>query len=44
MFAESNTRFFLKVVDAQVRFTEKDGKITGAILTLGRDVKARRLP
>jgi len=44
LFAESSTKFFPKVVDAQIEF-EKDGngKVTGLILHQnGRDVKAPR--
>ena len=44
MFAESETRFFLKVVDAEVEFVKgPDGKITHLILHQGgRDIKAIR--
>ncbi len=45
IFPESESRFFLKVVDAQIDF-EKDaaGKVTGLVLHQGgRDMKAKRL-
>ena len=45
VFAESETRFFYKVTDAQVDF-EKDatGKVTGLVLHQGgQDIKGRRL-
>jgi CubicO group peptidase (beta-lactamase class C family) len=32
LFPESETRFFLKVVDAQIEFVREDGKVTGLIL------------
>ena len=44
MFPESETRFFLKVTDAQIDF-EQDaaGQVTGLVLHQGgRDMKARR--
>jgi CubicO group peptidase (beta-lactamase class C family) len=42
-FAESPTRFFLKVVDAQWQFVEADGKVTEVVLYQGgRETKARR--
>jgi CubicO group peptidase (beta-lactamase class C family) len=45
MFPESETRFFLKVVDAQVTFEKgADGKVTGLVLHQGgRDVPGRRV-
>ena len=44
MFAESETRFFLKVVDAQVEFVkDAGGAVTGAVLHQnGRDQRAAR--
>jgi hypothetical protein len=44
LFAESETRFFLKVVDAEVDFVKDDkGAVTGLILHQGgRDMKAPR--
>jgi hypothetical protein len=46
IFAESETRFFSRVVDAQIDFTKDDkGLVTGAVLHLyGRDQKAVRKP
>jgi hypothetical protein len=46
LFAESDTKFFLKVVDAQLEFvTDSDGKVTHVILFQGgREQKAPRLP
>lgn len=42
-FAESRTRFFLKVVDAQWEFVEEGGKVTHVILYQGgREMKAPR--
>ncbi|WP_232831411.1 serine hydrolase [Peristeroidobacter agariperforans] len=42
-FAESQTRFFLKVVDAQWEFVETDGKVTHVILYQGgREIRAKR--
>lgn len=36
LFAESDTNFFLKAVDAQLEFTKDDsGAVTGAILYQG---------
>ena len=36
IFAESETKFFLKVVDAQISFTKDDsGAVTGLILHQG---------
>lgn len=45
MFAESDTKFFLKVVDAQITFVKNaDGKITGLeFQQAGRTTKAARL-
>lgn len=46
IFAESETRFFLKVADAQIEFPKDDGQGPASQLTLhqnGRDVTARRL-
>lgn len=45
VFADSNTTFFWKVVDAQITFeTDAAGKATGVVLhQMGRDLKARRL-
>jgi len=45
LFAESETQFFLKVVDAQVEFVKNsDGKVTHLILHQGgRDTKAERI-
>ena len=44
IFPESETRFFLKVVDAQVEFVKgADGKVTGLVLHQGgRDVPGKR--
>lgn len=46
LFAESETTFFLKVVDATVEFVKNDeGKVTGLIFKQnGRDLKGERLP
>ena len=42
-FAESPTRFFMKVVDAQWEFVEADGKVTQVILYQGgREMRAQR--
>ena len=42
-FAESRTRFFVKVVDAQWEFVETDGKVTHVVLYQGgREIKAPR--
>ena len=45
LFAESETKFFLKNVDAQVEFqTGADGKVTGLILHQGgRDMPAKKV-
>jgi CubicO group peptidase (beta-lactamase class C family) len=43
-FAESRTRFFLKVVDAQWEFLEADGKVTHLVLYQGgHEMKAPRV-
>jgi CubicO group peptidase (beta-lactamase class C family) len=46
IFAESSTRFFPKVVDAEIEFTkDKSGTVTGLILHQGgRDMPAPRKP
>jgi hypothetical protein len=42
-FAESETRFFMKVVDAQWDFVRENGKVTAVVLHQGgRDVRAAR--
>ena len=42
-FAESPTRFFMKVVDAQWEFVEADGKVAQVILYQGgREMRAQR--
>jgi CubicO group peptidase (beta-lactamase class C family) len=45
LFAESETKFFLKVVEAQITFTKDDsGTVTGAILHQGgREQSARKV-
>ena len=44
IFPESETEFFLKVVDAQITFVKEDGKVTHLILHQnGRDMKAKRV-
>lgn len=44
LFAESETKFFLKVVDAQITFqTGADGRATGLILHQGGDHPAKRV-
>ena len=44
VFPESETKFFLKVVDAQLTFVKEDGKVTNVILHQnGRDMKAKRV-
>jgi len=44
IFPESETKFFLKVVDAQVTFVKEDGKVAHLILHQnGRDMKAQRV-
>ena len=43
LFAESPTKFFLKVVDAQVEFFKENGKVTYLVLHQnGQDAKATR--
>lgn len=43
LFAETPTKFFLKVVDAQVEFFKENGKVTYLVLHQGgRDAKAMR--
>lgn len=45
LFAQAPLRFFWRVVDAQLEFTEVDDRIAGAILTQqGRSLKATRIP
>ena len=46
IFAESETGFFLKVVDAQITFVrDSTGAVTGLVLHQnGRDTPGRRLP
>jgi hypothetical protein len=46
VFPESDTKFFLKLVDAQITFVKDDsGKVTYLILHQGgRDQKATRMP
>ena len=44
IFPESDTEFFLKVVDAQIKFIKEDGKVMHLILHQnGRDMKAKRV-
>ena len=44
IFPESETMFFLKVVDAQIEFVKEGGKVTALILHQGgRDQKAPRI-
>jgi len=44
IFPESDTEFFLKVVDAQLTFVKEGGKVTHLILHQnGRDMKAKRV-
>ncbi len=44
IFPESETAFFVKVIDAQVTFVKEDGKVTHLILHQnGRDMKAKRV-
>ena len=45
LFAESETKFFMKVVDAQISFTkDESGEVTGAVLHQnGREMPARRI-
>jgi len=43
LFAESPTKFFLKVVDAQVDFFKENGKVTYLVLHQnGHDTKAMK--
>jgi hypothetical protein len=44
LYPESETKFFLKVVDAQVDFVKNDkGEVTGLVLHQGgRDMKAAK--
>lgn len=43
IFPESETEFFLKVIDASLTFVKEDGKVTHLILHQGgRDMKAKR--
>jgi hypothetical protein len=44
LFAESETKFFLKVVDAEVEFVKNDkGEVTGLVLHQGgQDIKATK--
>ena len=44
VFPQSQTKFFYKVVDAQVSFVEEDGKITKMILHQAGNHEAKRLP
>jgi hypothetical protein len=44
LFPESETKFFLKVVDAQITFVKDDkGVITHAIVHQGGDHKAKKI-
>jgi len=44
LFPESETKFFLKVVDAQVTFVKDDkGAVTHLIWHQGRDQKAKKI-
>ncbi|HEY7546928.1 MAG TPA: serine hydrolase [Blastocatellia bacterium] len=44
LFAESETKFFLKIVDAQVTFgRDSAGKVTHMILHQGADVEAKKI-
>jgi hypothetical protein len=45
VFPESETRFFYKVVDAQITFvTDASGSTAGLVFSqYGRDISARRL-
>jgi D-alanyl-D-alanine carboxypeptidase len=44
IFPESETAFFLKVIDAQITFVKEEGKVTHLILHQGgRDTKGKRL-
>jgi hypothetical protein len=44
LFAESETKFFLKVVDAEVEFVKNDkGEVTGLVLHQGgQDIKGTK--
>ena len=43
LFAESTTRFFLKLVDAQVELFKENGKVTYLVLHQnGQDMKAMK--
>jgi hypothetical protein len=44
LFAESETKFFLKVVDAEVDFVKNDkGEVTGLVLHQGgQDIKGTK--
>ena len=45
LFPESETKFFLKVIDARLTFVREDGKVTHVILNhSGREVKGIRVP
>jgi len=45
IFAEAPLSFFWKVVNADVRFTEESGKVTGAVLTQdGQAYKGKKAP
>ena len=44
IFPESETVYFLKVIDAQLTFVKEDGRVTHAILRQnGRDIEAKRV-
>ena len=44
IFPESETAFFLKVIDAQITFVKEEGKVTQLILHQGgRDTKGKRV-
>jgi CubicO group peptidase (beta-lactamase class C family) len=44
IFAEGDSEFFYKVVDAQLTFAREGGRVTGLVLHQGgRDIKARRI-
>lgn len=44
LFPESETKFFLKVIDAKVTFVKDDtGKVTHLILHQGGDREAKRI-
>ncbi|MEO7146176.1 MAG: serine hydrolase [Bryobacteraceae bacterium] len=46
LFGESDTKFFMKLADAEVTFVKNaDGKVTGMLLHQnGRDIRLRRVP